>query len=157
MAYASETAVRAEKTRTAIEQLLTRYGAEGFGYYGDQLQAVIIFKLAGRWVRYVLPLPDPGARQFTHTPATAKPRSAEAAVTAWEQARRSRWRALLLVIRAKLEAVDAGITTIEDEFLAQTVMPGGATVAEATQPLLAKAYSLGQVPGPLQLQGPRGG
>lgn len=39
----------------------------------------------------------------------------------WEQACRQAWRALALVIKAKLEAVDAGIVTFEEEFMAQIV------------------------------------
>ena len=35
----------------------------------------------------------------------------------WEQACRQRWRALALVIKAKLEAIDAEISTFEEEFL----------------------------------------
>ena len=41
----------------------------------------------------------------------------------YDQACRQRWRALLLVIKAKLEAVTAGISTIETEFLANIVLP----------------------------------
>ena len=50
------------------------------------------------------------------------------------QAERQRWRALAMVIQAKLEAVSAGITTLEDEFLAWTVLADGRTVAEWAQP-----------------------
>ena len=53
---------------------------------------------------------------------------------AWEQACRQRWRALSLCIKAKLEACESGITTFEEEFLAQLVLPGGVTVAEKIMP-----------------------
>ena len=63
-----------------------------------------------------------------------------------EQHRKSRWRALYLVIKAKLEAVDIGITTIEEAFLADTVLPDRRTVAEVMQPQIESAYSTGNMP-----------
>jgi excisionase family DNA binding protein len=42
-------------------------------------------------------------------------RAPSVALRHWEQACKARWRALLLVIRAKLEAVACGISTVEDE------------------------------------------
>jgi hypothetical protein len=50
---------------------------------------------------------------------------------------------LALVIKAKLEAVDSGITTFEDEFLAHIVMPDGQTVASHIKPGIAAAYESG--------------
>ena len=50
--------------------------------------------------------------------------------SAWEQACRQRWRALLLIIRAKLEAAEAGISTLETEFLANIVLPDGRTAGQ---------------------------
>jgi hypothetical protein len=44
------------------------------------------------------------------------------------------------VIKAKLEAVAAGITIFEDEFLAHIVLPGGQTVAETIRENIAIAY-----------------
>ena len=55
-------------------------------------------------------------------------------------------RPLVLVIRAKLEAVEAGITTIEQEFLADMVMPGDVTVGEALLPRLDDALNTGRMP-----------
>ena len=74
----------------------------------------------------------------------------------WEQAQRSRWRALLLVIKAKLEAIDAGIATFEDEFLAYTMLPGGETVGEWIAPQLDDVYATGVMPGDLRLALPAG-
>jgi hypothetical protein len=54
---------------------------------------------------------------------------------------RSRWRALLLVIKAKLEAVDIGILTAEDAFMAETILPDRQTVAEYMRPHIESAYA----------------
>lgn len=52
---------------------------------------------------------------------------------------------LLLVIRAKLEAVESGISVFEDEFLANVVMPDGRTVSQHSRPMIATAYETGRV------------
>ena len=63
----------------------------------------------------------------------------------WEQATRQRWRALALVIKAKMEAVESGISEFEDEFMSNIVMPDGKTVAEHARPLIESAYRSGKV------------
>jgi len=70
---------------------------------------------------------------------------------AWEQACRQRWRALNLAILAKLEAVEAGITTFEEEFLAHLVLPNGKTVGQWAVPAVGKALSDGKMPPLLSL------
>lgn len=153
--YAAETSVSTGKSRDEIERTLRRYGAEAFGYISEAKAAVVMFRMAGRHIKFVLPLPDPAAREFTHTPSKAQARTADAAEAAWEQACRQRWRALALVIKAKLEAVEAGITTVEDEFLAHTVLPDGSTVGEWAKPQIALTYQSGDMPTRLMIEGPR--
>src|SRR5262245_44396717 len=72
--------------------------------------------------------------------------SPDAAFKEWEQACRQRWRALALAIKAKLEAVESGIATFEEEFLAYVVMPDGQTVGQHVLPNVERAYSTGQMP-----------
>lgn len=143
--YAANTSVSSEKSRNEIERTLRRYGADQFAYATSRDQAMIGFAVNGRQVRFVLPMPDPQDKQFTLTP-TGKWRSDSAAEAAYEQAIRQRWRALALVVKAKLEAVEAGIVTFDQEFLSHMVLPGGQTVFEATYPQIEQAYSTGQVP-----------
>lgn len=107
--------------------------------------ATIAFKLSDRQIRFRLPLPDPASREFTLTP-TGRDRSASAAEEAYEQAVRQRWRALALVIKAKLEAVEAGISTVENEFLANVALPDGRTVADWLGPQLAVVYAKQSMP-----------
>lgn len=153
--YAADTSVSQDRSRSEIEATLKRYGATSFMYMTEETAAMIGFRIADRMVKFVLPMPDPKAREFTHTPAKHQARSPAEAQKAWEQAGRQRWRALALVIKAKLEAVAAGITTIEDEFLAHTVLPDGQTVGEFMQPQIAIAYERGSMPTTLMLEGPR--
>lgn len=153
--YAADTTVSQDRSRNEIEATLKRYGASAFMYATEEQAAMIGFRIAGRMVKFVLPMPDPKAREFTHTPAKQQARSPAETHKAWEQAGRQRWRALALVIKAKLEAVAAGITTIEDEFLAHTVLPDGSTVGQFMQPQLAIAYERGAMPSSLMIEGPR--
>jgi hypothetical protein len=150
--YAEGTAVTPTRSREEIERTLTRFGAAQFAYAWDQGRAAIAFEVKGRQIRFVLPMPDRQDRQFTHTPARGHRRSTDAASEAFEQAVRERWRSLALVIKAKLAAVEAGVVSFEDEFLAHTVLPGGATVADHVQPKVREAYATGELPALLPLQ-----
>ena len=53
-----------------------------------------------------------------------------------------------------LEAVEAGITTIEREFLADMVLPGDVTVSEALLPRLDEALNTVRMPDLLPGAGP---
>lgn len=59
---------------------------------------------------------------------------------------RTRWRCLLLSIKAKLETVESGISTFETEFMPFTVLPNGQTVAQHALPYISEAYELKKMP-----------
>lgn len=144
MRFAAQTLVSSERSKAEIEKLLTRYGATSFvsGWQGDE--AAIGFVMAGKRIKFVLPMPNRQAKEFTHTPGRGNRRSESDAYKAWEQGTRQRWRALALVVKAKLEAVETGITTFEDEFMAHIVMPDGKTVSEHAMPMIQQAYQSGK-------------
>ncbi|HLL69105.1 MAG TPA: hypothetical protein VK453_25820 [Micromonosporaceae bacterium] len=144
--YAERTEVTSDRSRGEIERTLRRYGATAFAYGWTDTAATVMFEMANRRVKFVLPLPDRQDRAFTHTPGKGLRRAPDAAEREWEQAQRQRWRALALVIKAKLEAVEAGITTVEQEFLAHIVLPDGSTVGDWAAPQLAMAYESGSMP-----------
>ncbi|MCG7309717.1 MULTISPECIES: hypothetical protein [Brachybacterium] len=155
--YAKSTTVDPSRSRAEIESVLARYGATGFGYAteddGETSRAAVTFIAHGRQVRFLMTMPSRSDRKFTRTPERGTPRSADAAFKAWEQACRQRWRALALVIKAKLEAVESGIVTFEAEFLAHTIVPGtGQTVSEQIEPSLALAIESGRAPAMLQIE-----
>lgn len=148
--YAQETTVPVEKSKGEIESILARYGADNFISGWDRQRAVIGFTARNRTIRFQLELPDRESKEFceqTHPRwGTSKPRSPDVAYRLWQQACRQRWRALALVIKAKLEAVESGITTFEDEFLAFTVLPDGQTVGQWAQPQLDRLKATGLMP-----------
>lgn len=145
MAYAESTNVSTDKSRTEIGRTLQRYEANQFMYGWDQDRAIVGFRMVGRQIPFVLPMPDKKDRWFTHTP-TGKVRKESAAYSEWEQACRQKWRALSLVIKAKLEAVEAEISVFEDEFMANIVLPNGTTVSQLMLPQIEAAYESGSMP-----------
>lgn len=142
--YAAGTDVTPDRSRAEVERTLARFGASAFSYGWQANAAAVQFVVDDRRIRFVLPMPDRNDPEFTRTP-TGRVRSESAAFAEYEKAGRERWRALALVIKAKLAAVEAGIVTFEEEFLAHTVLPSGRTVAEEVGPQVAESYALGRV------------
>lgn len=128
MAYAENTTVSVAKSRIEIEELIRKHGAGQFisGYSGNKV--MIGFTAAGRQVRFVVEVP----RGKTDKQS--------------EQLERQRWRALLLVIKAKFEAIESGVSCFDDEFMAHIVLPNGQTAGELMIPQIEAAYQSGQMP-----------
>ena len=140
--FAIDTSVSVEKSEAEIKSILARHGANQFGVVQDIYAglASVQFISAGRQIRFMLELPKRDSEDFWKTPSRGTKRDPAAAYRLWEQACRQRWRALCLCIKAKLEAVAAGISEFEDEFLAHVVLPNGKTVGETIRPEIEQAY-----------------
>jgi hypothetical protein len=145
--YAAATEVTSTRSRDEIERTLERYGADEFLYGWKESDAIVGFRMEGRQIRFILPLPARDGKEFTEYMSMGKlwARTDEAARKLYEQAVRQRWRALALVIKAKLEAVESGISIFEDEFMANIVLPGGRLVSDEVRPAIAEAYATGRV------------
>jgi hypothetical protein len=102
MPYAARTTVPVIQSRRQLEDYLLKQGASGFASAWDMEGDTIEF-LWGKERRYRVRfrLPKLKARL--------------------DQEDRRRWRALLLVVKAKIEAVRTGIAIFEEEFLAHIV------------------------------------
>lgn len=126
--YAEGTDVPVSKTRGEIESLLVKHGAAQLLSGTDRTSRTgfIGFTLHGR--QYRIPLL---ARRQNNRDA--------------DQVEREQWRALLLLLKGKLEFIASGHSTPEVEFLAHTVLPNGRTVGAEIEPRLAEAYDSGQV------------
>jgi hypothetical protein len=137
--YATKTDVPSDRSRNEIEQTLRRYGASQFGYMSSGDKAAIGFECNGRRIRYELALPPQS--DFDRTPGRGYVRKPHEREAHWEQACRQRWRALALLVKAQLEAVEAGIITFEQAFLAHTMLPTGKSVSETVMTGIADAYA----------------
>lgn len=109
---------------------------------------MVVFEISNRRLKFTLPLPS--RDEFRHVRAnqtgTLRERSKDQIESAWEQACRSRWRALLLSIKAKLEAVEVGIALFDNEFLANIVLATGETVGDCVRPQIEQHYLPGTMP-----------
>lgn len=149
--YAKNTTVDAGASRAEIERTLMRYGATAFGYATEEREgasrSAVSFVARGRQIRMVVEMPSRDERRFTHTPSKGQARTQSAALAEWERAARQKWRALVLLVKALLEAAESGIVTFEEAFMPYTVVPGtGMTVAEALGEDLSRAVEGGGSP-----------
>lgn len=124
--FAAKTSVPVAQSQAEIERVLTRYGADGFmsGWDRQRSMATLAFRFKSRHIRFDLAMPKPPDAQQE----------------------RQRWRALLLVVKAKLEAVESKIATFDQEFMAHVVLPDGRTISQVILPQIEHAYLTGKMP-----------
>ena len=127
--YAENTKVSVSRSREEIEKLLKKNGAAGFSYGWMDGAGRMEFLMKGLRIRIDLPRLD--IRDLTEKQA--------------EQEERRQWRALLLILKAKLESIESGISIFEEEFLAFVVLPDGTKVGDRVIPELA-AVAQGKFP-----------
>ena len=139
--YVRGASVSSSASQAEIRDMLTAAGAHGLRFVSMQGNAGITFSSADRRFRMVLPLPAPAPGTTYQDHGALRPEMSAAESKAAQDAARHSWRQLSLLIRAKLDAVDAGIVTFDEEFLAYVVMPGGGTVFQASAPGIAAAYA----------------
>lgn len=113
--YAANTAVSVEASIQELKRIVERFGGQHLTVRTDNGGAQ--FQYRNRTVRLTLwPRPDSG-----HS----------------SQARRVSWRNLVLLVKAKLAACEAGLTTFEVEFLPYLVDPNSdETVGNLLLPVL---------------------
>lgn len=143
--FAEGTDVSVEKTRSELERLVMRHGATGFVYGWSDGIWTIAWQMQGRQVRFRVISPHEDDRLIEYTPG-GRWRPIKDRKAAIDQEVRRRWRALLLIVKAKLEMIASGDADMETEFLANMLLPNGNTVGEWIAPQLDQAYTSGQMP-----------
>jgi hypothetical protein len=113
--YGAGTRVEVHRSRYELERVLSKHGANEVLFVEADAKAAIQFAMRGRYVQLALPLPDPRDARFTHTPS-GRVRATTARERAYDQALRERWRSLIVAVRGKLQSVESGISTFEQEF-----------------------------------------
>lgn len=131
MPYAAKTQVPVEQSQKEIRVLLERNKAKDIKFFQEDHRALFQFQILKWTVRVTIPLPVSDSGQ------------PERAI---QQQRRQRWRAMLLVIKAKLEAISSGVVTFEEEFLPYFVTSNGKTVHETVLPALTQNYDPDKIP-----------
>ena len=145
--YAAGTSVAAEKTKAEIDTLLSKHGASQRAVMADDSngRAVIAFVINDRHYRLDVPMPKPGElpdpKKRSWEQKVDMPRGWDSWLTErrlqWvkhelDQRARERWRAVLMMLKAKLELVRIGVSTVEREFLADMVV-GKRTVGQMVE------------------------
>lgn len=149
MAYAKTTEVPFERSIGEIIGLLKQHDADQIGQMEDRERFTLIFTMEDRHVRFRVTFPT-----ADEIAAMTGPRQDQRTVAA--QWRRQRGRALLLVIKAKLESVESKVETFEQAFLANVVLANGETLYERVSGSISLEYQSGAVQptGTLFLSGP---
>lgn len=137
--YAEGTKVPVARSRAEIQRLIERYGATEFAFGVTQERTMFQFTMKGYRARFEVPLPKKDRYE-----SDAK----------FEQRTRQRWRAMVLVLKAKLESVENNIERFDEAFMPYLVLPDSSTVGDRVLPDIQQALEGGELP-PL-LPAPRG-
>lgn len=145
--YAIGTTVSEDRSRVELERVLLKYGCNKLGVMTDLDNdvSVVMFEYNGWPVKMVVPMPSRDDKEFIET-ETGRERSESVASKAWEQARRQRWRVIVLMVKAKFEAILAGSASFEREFMSYFVLPGGRDVGDEIMDKLLNAKERGELP-----------
>lgn len=118
--YAEDTDVPVTKSQGEIRDMLRKAGVGRLAIMDDfDGAATIMFEHGNRAYKLHLAA-DPNAKNQA-------------------QDERRRWRVLVLLVKAKVNSVLEGVTTIEREFFADTVMPSGKSLLEEAKPAIDQA------------------
>lgn len=131
--YAERTTVSPSKTQGDIQKVLKRYEVDGtiMGHLDNRAYVEFAIKKRKRTVRIFITLP---VQSDFNTERQL------------EQAERQSWRALYLVVKAKLESVDSEIETFDEAFMPHIVMANGHTVGQEILPVFQKTIEAGEMP-----------
>ena len=147
--YAEKTEVSVEKSQEELRHILRNHGASqigvfenfGKGHYG------VFFRITESDIPLAVKLlvPAPDESEFAFTP-TGKERSKETVQKAMDQEMKRKWHVLILLVKAKFETIDQGISTVKREFLSDIVLPDGRTVEQFLIPQIEHSYEKGSLP-----------
>lgn len=131
--FAEATKVPVGQSQGEVKDMLRKAGADRLAIYEDDHSSAVAFSIRNRMYRLDIP----------------RSKTAKDPV----QEERRAWRLTLLLVKAKLEAVREGATTIEREFLSDVLLHDGSKMAEWAEEQLTIAYQAGQMPKQLLLGG----
>lgn len=151
-AYAAATKVSPERTRAEIETLLGKHGASRrqLGVDEDLNLARIEFVMHGRSYRLDVPLPKAELKDGQRKPdGWSRMNEAQRERCLRDRANAesgARWRSILLMLKAKLELVRLGVSSVEREFLADMLLANGKTMHLAVAEAIKRGLDTGKAP-----------
>jgi hypothetical protein len=128
--FAEGTKVSVESSRGEISGILAKHGVKRMGWFGDsdsgdQLQ----FELDGGQYRLTIERMTPAELRARDGGAYSYPDNVDWEAKADAEWRRI-WRANVLLLKAKLEFIDSGDTTLDRELLPYRVLADGRTLGQ---------------------------
>lgn len=121
--YAEGTKVTVESSRGEISGILAKHGVQRMGWMGAPEGDQLMFELGGG--SYRLDIRKPTMAEVRALYPNAYDHQAKL-----DGEWRRRWRANVLLLKAKLEFVASGDTTLDRELLPYRLLKGGMTVEE---------------------------
>lgn len=113
--YAKNTKVTASRSKVQVQELLVNYGIDEFFFGTSPRGEGVGFKYDGKVYKHNVPMPN--RNDFRNE-------------TQHNQAIRQRWRIFYMSLKMKLEEVQDGGISFEDQFLSMMTLPDGSTVAD---------------------------
>ena len=146
--FAEGTTVDVSRSQEQIKKLLGEHGckqfmlAEGQTPDGRTIGIIQCF-IYERMIKYQVEYPS--AKPFVRDGRGHRLTSDQVHRRQEDEWKR-KWRALQLIIKAKLEIVLSGDSTFEREFMADICLPDGGTVGDHMTDRIADAYATGTMP-----------
>lgn len=113
--YAKNTTVPVARSKTQVQELLVNYGIDEFFFGTGPRGEGVGFKYEGRVYKHNVPMPNKDDYNYE---------------TQYKQAIRQRWRIFYMSLKMKLEEIQDGGISFEDQFLAMMTLPDGSTVSD---------------------------
>jgi hypothetical protein len=148
--YATKTTVSPAKSQSEIMETFERFGIKEHAVFKGENITAIAFARNGLQYRMTVTMPSPTDKVFVEGVRTRTPLQIQAA---YESEVRRRWRSLALLIKAKIVAIEDGISGFEQEFLSHVVVGNDRTLGDSVIPALRNAASTGQIPSSLPIPG----
>ncbi|MDO4244540.1 MAG: hypothetical protein Q4C89_00765 [Deinococcus sp.] len=126
--YATDTKVSVSSSQAELRKLFGKYGITSFGFAEQPGGAMLAFQAGGYSHRIFMPVrgEDDGAFAYAGT----RRRDAKGRRAAAAQEERARWRALVLMVKAKLEYAAILSQSVESAFIEYRILASGRTVQE---------------------------
>jgi hypothetical protein len=121
--YAEGTKVSVDTSRGEITGILAKHGVKRMGWMGDEVADELMFELGGGSYRFRIARPTITEIRRLYPNAYDEQAKLDGE---W----RRRWRANVLLLKAKLEFIASGDTTLDRELLPYRVLKGGQTIEQ---------------------------
>lgn len=137
--YAAGTQTSVLSSQAEVLGILARFGIEKHAFMNDGGSAAVAFEFCG--INYRMSIQNPIYDDCKFTP-TGRIRSKDQTDSAVAEETKRRWRSLVLLVKAKIVAVNDKISGFEQEFMPYMVSTNGISLYDAMRPSIEQARSL---------------